>query len=75
MAGSACTNFAQVATPAGTAYKDTSVSTGTSYSYRVRATDAAGNLGPFSNTASATAPDTTPPSEPGTLTATGCLGG
>ena len=28
----------------------------TSYSYRVRATDAAGNLSPYSNTASATTP-------------------
>ena len=68
-AGSGCTNFAQVATPTGTSYKDTSVSNGTSYSYRVRATDAAGDLGPYSNTASATTPDTTPPSAPGTLTA------
>src|SRR4029077_10876254 len=43
-----------------------------SYSYRVRASDAAGNLGPFSNTATATTPaplDTVPPSKPGTLTA------
>ena len=43
----------------------------TTYGYEVRAVDAAGNLGPFSNTVSATtpgAPDTTPPSAPGTLT-------
>ena len=35
----------------------------TSYSYRVRATDAAGNLSPYSNTATATTPtpDTQPP--------------
>ena len=31
-------------------------SAGTSYSYRVRATDAAGNLSTYSNTASATTP-------------------
>ena len=37
------------------------------YSYRVRATDAAGNLGPYSNTINATTPtpDTTPPSRRG----------
>ena len=52
--GAGCTNFAQIAAPAGTSYKDTSVSPSTSYSYRVRATDAAGNLSPYSNTASAT---------------------
>src|SRR5215471_5391206 len=71
--GTGCTNFAQIAAPAGTGttYKDTSVSASASYSYRVRATDAAGNLSPNSNTASATTPtpDTQPPTQPGTLTA------
>ena len=43
--GAGCSNFAQVATPAGTSFNDTGLQTGTSYSYRVRATDAAGNLG------------------------------
>ena len=64
-------------TPTGTSYKDTTVSASTSYSYRVRATDAAGNLSPYSNTATATTPtpDTTPPSQPGTLTATAVSGG
>ena len=37
-----------------TSYNDTGLTAGTSYSYRVRATDAAGNLGPYSNTATAT---------------------
>ena len=76
--GSGCTSFTQIAAPAGTGttYKDTTVSANTSYSYRVRATDAAGNLSTYSNTASATtpAPDTTPPSQPGTLTATAASG-
>ena len=71
--GSGCTNFTQIASVGATTttYKDTSVSANTSYSYRVRATDAAGNLSPYSNTATLTtpAPDTTPPSQPGTLTA------
>ena len=73
--GAGCANFTQIATPAGTSYKDTSVSPSTSYSYRVRATDAAGNLSTYSNTATALTPDTTPPSQPGTLTATAVSGG
>ena len=54
--GASCTSFAQIATPAGTGttYKDTSVSPSTSYSYRVRATDAAGDLSPYSNVATTT---------------------
>jgi hypothetical protein len=66
-----CTSFTQIAIPTGTTYKDTGLSASTPYSYRVRATDAAGNLSPYSNTASATttAPDTQPPTQPGTLTA------
>ena len=52
--GAGCTTFAQIATPAGTTFGDTGLTAGTSYSYRVRATDAATNLGPYSNTASAT---------------------
>ena len=46
-------------------------SAGTSYSYRVRATDAAGNLGRYTTTASATTPaaDTQPPTGPASLSA------
>ena len=75
--GAGCSNFTQIATPTATSYKDTTVSASTSYSYRVRATDAAGNLSPYSNTATTTTPtpDTTPPSQPGTLTATAVSGG
>ena len=73
--GTGCTNFTKIATPAGTSYKDTSVSPSTSYSYRVRATDAAGNLSTYSNTATALTPDTTSPSQPATLTATAVSGG
>jgi glucose/arabinose dehydrogenase len=53
-AGASCTSFAQIATPIGTSYSDTGLTASTSYSYRVRAADAAGNLGAFSNTGSAT---------------------
>ena len=68
--GAGCTAFTQIATPATTNYSDTGLSAGTSYSYRVRATDAAGNLSPYSNVASATtAPATQSPSAPTNLTA------
>jgi chitodextrinase len=53
-AGAGCVNFAQVATVGDTRFNDTGLTANTSYSYRVRATDAAGNLGPYSNVASAT---------------------
>jgi hypothetical protein len=52
--GAACTTFVQIAAVSGTTYSDTGLAANTSYSYRVRATDAAGNLGPYSNVASAT---------------------
>ena len=51
-------------------FTDSGVPTGT-YSYRVTAEDAAGNVGPPSGEATATAlADTTPPSKPAGLTAT-----
>jgi len=52
--GAGCTSFTQVATSTGTAYSDTGLAAGTSYSYQVRAVDAAGNAGPYSNVGSAT---------------------
>jgi len=67
--GAGCTNFAQIATPAGTTYSDTGLAIA-SYSYRVRATDAAGNLSGYSNVATASITDTTPPTAPSGLTAT-----
>ena len=77
--GAGCTTFAEIAAPigTGTTYSDTTgLIASTSYSYRVRAIDAASNLGAYSTTASATTltPDTTPPSAPGTLTATPITG-
>jgi chitodextrinase len=71
--GAGCSNFAQIAAPMGTTFKDTGLNPSTSYSYRVRATDAAGNLSNYSNTATASTPappDTTPPTAPANLTAT-----
>ena len=70
--GAGCSNFAQIATPSTTTFNDTGLTASTSYSYRVRATDAAANLSAFSSTATAStnaAPDTTPPSAPANLTA------
>jgi chitodextrinase len=52
------TNFAQVGTATGTTYTNTGLAAGAIYSYRVRATNAAGNLSGYSPVAStATAPD------------------
>ena len=59
--GAGCTNFAQVGTPTTTSLSDTGLTSSTSYSYRVRAKDAANNLGPYSNTASATTLASAPP--------------
>ena len=72
--GVGCSGFAEIATTAATVtgYSDTTAAAGTSYSYRVRANDAVFNLGAYSNTAAAItpSPDLTPPSAPGTLSAT-----
>jgi len=71
--GAACSNFAQIATPTTTTFSDMGLAASTSYSYRVCATDAAGNLSAYSSTASASTPappDTTPPTAPTNLAAT-----
>ena len=60
-------------TPTATTYSDTGLSPSTTYRYRVRAVDAAGNLSTYSNIATATTPavlDTSPPTAPAALTAT-----
>jgi chitodextrinase len=67
--GIGCSTFAAVGSPSTTSFSDTGLAASTSYTYRVRATDAAGNLGPYSTVASATTqntPDTQPPTAPGT---------
>ena len=53
--GASCTTFAQIASGTATTYKDLSVSASTSYSYRVRAFDAAGNVGSDTQTLTITA--------------------
>src|SRR5256885_5550649 len=67
--GSACTNFAQVATSTTTAFSDTGLASGTSYSYRIRAKDTANSIGPYSNTTTATTAGNAVPTAPGNLTA------
>ena len=62
----------RIAQPTGLSHADTTLAPGT-YFYKLTAEDAAGNIGPLSNTASATVADTTPPSTP-TLNATGGAG-
>jgi fibronectin type 3 domain-containing protein len=65
--GSGCNNFTQIAIVGAnvTMYSDTAVSAGVSYSYRVRAYNAAGNSA-YSNTATATpSPSPCPSPTPG----------
>ena len=58
--GAGCTNFALIATPTTASYTDTNTTPGTSYSYRVRARDAVGNVSPYSPiTTNTTAPSAT----------------
>ena len=71
--GVGCSIFSQIAAPTGTGttYSDTSALPSTTYTYRVRATDAGGNLGGYSPTATAATPgDTQAPGAPTTLSAT-----
>lgn len=70
--GASCTNFLQIATSTGTTYSNTGLTASTSYRYRVRANDAAGNASAYSPIATATTAsgaDTTPPTAPSGLTA------
>ena len=66
--GVGCSNFALLTTMSATSFNNTGLTPSTSYSYRVRATDAAGNFSAYSTPASATTVatggDTTPPSTP-----------
>jgi chitodextrinase len=51
-----CSDFVQIGTTTATTYSDTGLSSGTTYKYRVRATDSAGNLSGYSNIAKAKTP-------------------
>jgi hypothetical protein len=52
--GAGCTGFTQIGTTTALTFNDSSVSSATSYSYRVRAADAFNITGPYSTTASVT---------------------
>ena len=69
--GAGCSSFAAVTTVATLTWSDTGRSPGTSYSYRVRARDAAGNTGGYSAVATAVTPTAVdnPPSAPSGLSA------
>ena len=54
--GVACSTFALIASPTAITYTDTGLALDASYSYRVRAVDAAGLSSAYSNVASATTP-------------------
>ncbi len=56
--GASCTNFAQIATSATISFNNTGLAASTAYSYRVRASDAAGNLSVYSNVVGAVTPAT-----------------
>ena len=56
--GASCTNFAQIATSATISFNNTGLAASTAYSYRVRASDAAGNFSAYSNVVGAVTPAT-----------------
>ncbi|MEK7138744.1 MAG: LamG-like jellyroll fold domain-containing protein, partial [Patescibacteria group bacterium] len=49
--GVGCSSFTQIATPSTNSYSDTGLTANTTYQYRVRATDAVGNLSGYSGMA------------------------
>lgn len=59
--GTGCTNFANVTTATTLSYSDTVLTASTSYSYRVRAADSAGNFSGYSTVVTATTPAVPPP--------------
>lgn len=52
--GASCSSFTQIATSAATTFNVSGLTASTSYSFRIRASDAAGNLSAYSNVATAT---------------------
>jgi hypothetical protein len=73
--GGGCTAFSAIDSVATLAYESIGLTPSTSYRYRIRARDAQGNPGNYSNivdagTSAPPGPDTEPPSAPGTLVLT-----
>ncbi len=52
--GAACSGFVEVGAPVGTSFASTGLSASTTYRFRVRAVDAAGNPGPYTTPVEAT---------------------
>ncbi|MGZ8905424.1 MAG: DUF4082 domain-containing protein, partial [Methylobacter sp.] len=52
--GEGCANFVEIATPTDASFADSGLTEAITYQYRVRATDAAGNLSAYSAVTSAT---------------------
>lgn len=67
--GAGCSSFSQVGTANGTTYSDTSLPSGTSFSYQVIAMDTAGNASSPSSPATTSTLTPQPPTTPGSLTA------
>jgi hypothetical protein len=59
--GAGCSDYVQIASSDGLAYSDVAVTAATTYGYRVRARDAAGNVGGYSQAVEATTYDVPPP--------------
>ncbi len=66
--GTGCTNFAQIGTTTATTFTDTGLTTPASYSYRVRASDTANSLSPYSSVVTVATTGSLP-SAPGNLQA------
>ena len=64
--GAGCSNFAQIVTTSAASFSNTGLAAETSYSYRVRAVDASGNLSGYSPVATATTLTAAPPPPPPT---------
>ena len=65
--GASCTNFAEVGTPTTNAFNNTGLTASTTYRYRVRATDAAGNLSAYSGIVNGTTMEGQAPTAPTNL--------
>jgi chitodextrinase len=64
-----------IGSPASASFSDASATPATTYQYKVRAYDVAGNRSGFSSQISVTTPDTVPPSSPGAPTFSAITGG
>ncbi len=71
--GASCADFSQIATPTTNSFNDTTLSSGVTYRYRVRARDAVPNWGSYSSIVTGTTTDNVAPTAPASLAATPVL--